>query len=332
MEISRRLLLGGAAALVAADIALPSIASARETELREPDRPIVRNKPLKISVDFQNWSVVGVPLEQRYDAAARLGFRYVSLGSDRNFRAPTATAADINRHKKLIRDAGVEVATLVVGFAHSDLDETKRKQAVDNWKKEFDLGIAMGCRRFNCELGTGWDNPKPHADAFLRSFDELVPYMEKAGVHLDVESHPNDFYEKHEDAYALIKHYNSKALGYLYAIPHTFYYDNGKGDVARMMRDCAPSLSHVIIADSRNKWVPFRYNINPTDSPARLHDHYPYKTGDINWQAVWDTLRELKFADSPDHIINVTMFGSPNTYDSDAMEYRRVIQQEIGGS
>jgi len=328
--------LGTAAALAAAS-AIPFSVAAREINLREPDEPLVRGKPMKITLDMLNGMIAGVPLEERYVLAARLGYNYTNL-MDPKFpgfgvkAGLDATREEIARHKKLIKDAGVQVATITTGTPISILDEATRQAGVEAWKRIIHIGLELGVRRFNTELGEGLENPKAHADQTMRSLDELVPYLEKMGVHLDVESHPNDFYERHSEAYPLIAHYNSKALGYLYAIPHSFYYDDGKGDAAAMIRACAPHLSHVIVADTKNKWIPFRYNINPTTSSVRIHDHYPYKTGDLNWQSIWDVLREIKFADGEDHLADVAMFGSPATFDVDAMEFRRVIEQEIGGS
>jgi myo-inositol catabolism protein IolH len=335
-KVSRRGFLGTAAALAAASGA-PISAAARETNLREPDEPLILGKPLKITLDMLNWVSIGVPLEQRYVLAARLGYKYTNL-MDAKFPGFGASAGlgvthqEIARQKQLIRAAGLEVATITSGATISVLDEATRKAGVEAWKRIIHIGLELGVPRFNTELGEGLENPKAHAQQMMRSLDELVPYMEKMGVHLDVEDHPNDFYETLADSLPLIAHYNSKALGYLYAIPHSYYYDRGVGDVVRMIRECAPYLSHVIFADSRNKWVPFRYNINPVDSPARAHDHYPYKTGDLNWQDVWDVLREIKFADGENHLADVTMFGQPWSFDTDAMEFRRVIRQEIGGA
>lgn len=335
-EISRRSFLGTAAAF-AATSAVPISVAARETELREPDGPFVRGKPMKITLDMLNWMSVGIPLEERYVLAGRLGYKYTNL-MDVKFPGFGANAGlgvtreEIARQKKLIKSAGLQVATITTGTTISVLDEATRKAGVEAWKRLIHIGLELGCPRFNTELGEGLENPKAHAEQMMRSLDELVPYLEKSGVHLDVEDHPNDFYESLSDSLPLISHYNSKALGYLYAIPHSYYYDNGVGDVGRMIRTCAPYLSHVIFADTRDKWVPFRYNVNPVDSPARLHDHFPYKTGDLNWQAVWNVLREIKFADNPDHLADVTMFGQPWSFDTDAMEFRRVIRQEIGGT
>ena len=88
-EISRRSLLGIAAGLTAAS-AFPGRLAARETELREPDKPLVRGKPMKITLDMLNWMVVGVPLEERLAGTLAVTSVAAWLGA-RVFRAHQVT-------------------------------------------------------------------------------------------------------------------------------------------------------------------------------------------------------------------------------------------------
>ncbi len=288
---------------------------------------------MKISVDTLFMWAGGVPYEERYKTVAELGFKYISL-CDFNFpgglKRPKVTHSDIVYHKKLLNDYGLEAASFVTGFPISSPDEYWRTAAIEWWKRMFDIGEEFGVKVFNSELGGDINQPALCEEQFMRSLDVLVPICESRGLRLEFQAHPNDFYERHREILPIFHYYSSPSLGYLYAVPHSFRYDDGKGDVGKMIREAAPYLTHVIFADTHNHIVPWRYNINPPDSPARVHGHLGYKKGDINWDAVFDALRDIKFNEKKGTIACVTLFGFPELFNDEASEFLRVIREELG--
>lgn len=290
---------------------------------------------MKISVDTLLMNSWDKSYEEKYRCVAEAGYRYISL-CDPKFpgfiKRPKALKRDVEYHMGLLKEYGLECASFVTGFPISSPDEYWRQMGVACWKRMFELAEDAGVKVLNTELGVGLDTPALCEEQLMRSLDELVPILQQKGLRMEIQAHPNDFYERHEDAYSIVRSYDDpKALGYLYAIPHSFYYDGGKGDVGRMLRDCAEHLTHVIFADSRNHTIPFRYNLNPPGTNARMHDHAGYAKGDVDWAACFDALRDIGFADNPDHIACVTLFGFPELFDQEAKEFRQVIQRELGG-
>ena len=290
---------------------------------------------MKISIDTLIMNGWDMSYPDKYKYIADLGYKYISL-CDVNFpgffKRPKVNAKDIENHTKWIREAGLEIGTFVTGFPISSPDEYFRQLGVRAWKRMFEIAEACGVKVLNTELGTGLDTPALCEEQFMRSLDELVPILQQKKLRLEFQAHPNDFYERQDEALPICRYYDDpKALGYLYAVPHSFYYDGGQGNVGKMIRECGEYLTHVIFADSRNHTIPFRYNLNPPDTKARMHDHAGYKKGDINWEECFEALKDIHFAEDEGHIACVTLFGFPELCADEAREFREVIMKELGG-
>jgi myo-inositol catabolism protein IolH len=64
-----------------------------------------------------------------------------------------------------------------------------------------------------------------------------------------------------------------------------------------MLRYAAPVLAHVHVADSfdHEAGCGDRYIVNPAWSTVRVHQHNPIGTGEVDWDAFFGTLAELRF-------------------------------------
>src|SRR5256885_6688772 len=103
--------------------------------------------------------------------------------------------------------------------------------------------------------------------------DELLPILEREGITLSVEPHPEDWLEQLQPAMDIVGNMASKALRLSYIAPHTFHYG---GDMAAMLREAAPLLAHVRVADTfdHRKSSQLRYIVNPPGSHhIRVHQH-----------------------------------------------------------
>jgi myo-inositol catabolism protein IolH len=60
---------------------------------------------------------------------------------------------------------------------------------------------------------------------------------------------------------------------YVYSTAHTFYHDNGKGDVKSMIEYAGDDLSHLLFADTMNHALDCRYIVNPPGVSATIHQH-----------------------------------------------------------
>jgi len=124
--------------------------------------------------------------------------------------------------------------------------------------------------------------------------EELVPIFEREGINLHIEPHPEDFVETLQPAVDMIRVINSERVKFLYCAPHTFYFGD---DMATMIREAAPVLAHVHVADTFNHKDSsgLRYIVNPPGSTARVHQHLNVGEGEIDWDVFFGTLHEVGF-------------------------------------
>ncbi len=93
--------------------------------------------------------------------------------------------------------------------------------------------------------------------------------------------------------------------------------------MASMLRYAGSDLSHVLIADTRNHTKHCRYIVNPPGVDAVVHQHVGVGEGDVDFDALFRTLREMKFAEQTfkvggEPIVATSLFGYP-----EKMKYRQ---------
>ena len=279
-----------------------------------------------------------LPLTELPRLAADLGYEYLELSPRADFLDwwvhPRAFPERIQAFKASLRDHGVKLASLLPMYRWASPNEDERKIAVGYWKKAIEIAVEMGCDTMNSEFGRG-----PHPErggcssccaggittemseaAWWRSMEELVPVFEREGVNLHVEPHPEDWVETLHPAVDMIRTINSKNVKFLYCAPHTFYFGS---DMAQMIRDAAPVLAHVHVADTFNHKASsgLRYIVNPPGSTARVHQHLDIGQGEVNWDVFFGTLHEVGF----DGIVTSCVFA----WEERAVESSRFMRQEI---
>ena len=175
--------------------------------------------------------------------------------------------------------------------------------------------------------------------------EELLPIIEREGLRVEIQSHPYDFCELNDEACDMVKSFRSKNLGYVYSSPHGFFYDQGKGDVRHMLKYAGDELTHVLFADTFNQTLDCRYILNPPSLNQRgredvsVHQHLNLGMGDVDFDGIFETLREMDFAnkqlkpDAPkvggDNIACVSIFGFPEKMNEWAPAARERIENEL---
>lgn len=292
---------------------------------------------MKITFDTSAFWETGMSYEEIYHTVAEAGYHYISP-YDPYFpgfwKRPKATNQEVMWHKKAIEKEGLEIASLTTGFRIEHTDEFMREYALDCWKRMIEIAEMMDVKVMNTELGGDRKCAELHEAKLMRSLDVLVPMLESKGMRLDIQAHPDDFYETSNDAYEIIHYYDSPALGYLYSIPHTFHYDGGKGDVSKMLKYASKNLKHIIVADTWDYTKLFRYNVNPAslyaDGTARCHAHIgKIGEGDIDFKACFETLRELGFGEQDDTIATFNPLGFPERAIEDGKYTKEVLEKEL---
>jgi myo-inositol catabolism protein IolH len=274
-----------------------------------------------------------LPLEGLPDLTARMGYEWLELSPRADFlewfKAPRVFPDRVRSFKKALSDAGVGVASLLPMYRWASNDEAERQAAVRHWKRAIEIAVDT----MNSEFGRG---PHPDKgtcycchtgsmveaceDAWWRSMEELVPLLEREGVNLHIEPHPEDWVETLQPSVDLIRTVSSKRVRFLYCAPHTFYFGD---DVAAMIRECADVLAHVHVADTFNHKASsgLRYIVNPPGSSARVHQHLDIGQGEVPWDDFFGTLAEVGF----DGIMTACVFA----WEERAEESSRFMRQEM---
>lgn len=273
-----------------------------------------------------------MPVAQTLFKAAELGYRYIEMSpnSEVHFwkQYPKADKAKIAELNKAQADSGVKIRTLNPVYNWSSTDEAERLASVRSFTRLLEIADALDVRQIASEFSGNPNTPVECEYQWYRSIEELAPVFERYGIRLTMEPHPYDFVERHDAAYAIVRGTDRDWIGYEYCCPHTFHLDDGVGDVARMITSSAPKLWEVHVANAFNHKANDgnRYIINPPGVDARVHQHNEIGLGDVQFDAVFETLRAIEF----DGVISVCVFGWHERRDEIHVAMRERIERELG--
>ena len=294
---------------------------------------------MKIALD--PYMIRHLSLAELPRAVAALGYDHIELSPRSDFLdwwvMPRATKERVTTFKAAMKAAGVGLATLQPMYRWASPFEDERQWAMRCWKKAIEVAIEMDCSTMISELGRGAspqrsvgerpgaNTPEMCEAAWFRSMDELLPIFEREGITLSVEPHPEDWIETLQPACDIVKNIGSKALKLSYIAPHTFYYGD---DMAAMLREAAPVLAHVRVADTFNhkKSSQLRYIVNPPGSTqVRVHQHLDMGQGEIDWNVFFGTLAEVHF----DGVLSACVFAWEDRADQSSRFMRSEIQRHL---
>jgi len=281
-----------------------------------------------IKVALDPYMLRAKPFDEVCRIAAEIGYRYIELSPRDDmlpfFVHPRADRAQARSARAALDAAGVGLASVLPLYRWSSPDEDERQAAVRYWKRAIALTVELGCDTMNSEL-----NGRPEAAAaseaqLWRSLEELLPILEREGIKLNLEPHPDDFIEEGSAAVRFVRAIDSPSVGYLYCAPHTFHMAGaGTADVTSMLHEAAPLLRHVHVADTFDFRASsgLRYILNPPGTPARVHQHLDVGQGEVDFEAFFRTLRELSF----DGIATACVFA----WEERAIDSARVMLERI---
>jgi myo-inositol catabolism protein IolH len=219
-----------------------------------------------------------------------------------------------------LRSAGVEVASVLPLYRWSSPDEAEREAAVRYWKRAIEITVELGCQVMNSEFSGRPEAAGESEAQFWRSLEVLLPILEREGVRLHLEPHPDDFVEDGRAAVDLVRGIDSPMVSFVYCAPHTFHMG---GDIAGVMEYAGPLLTHVHVADSFDHRASsgLRYIVNPPGSAVRVHQHLDIGQGEVDWDTFFATLGRLGF----DGVMTACVFA----WEERAAESSRFMLAEI---
>jgi myo-inositol catabolism protein IolH len=126
------------------------------------------------------------------------------------YKYPRVDNARIKEFKKALSDTGV---ILLLYYQCSIGLVQLRVAAVRNWKRVIEIAVEMGVDVLNTEFTGHNDKPYKCEQMFVRSMEELIPYIEKEGLNVHVQAHPFDFIEKKNEAVDFLSGFDKDWLG-----------------------------------------------------------------------------------------------------------------------
>ncbi|MBP2034093.1 myo-inositol catabolism protein IolH [Clostridium algifaecis] len=263
------------------------------------------------------------------------GFKYIEQSPHPHilpfYKHPKASKEIIKEYKDALRETGVKISSLIPIYRWSGPDEERREAAVRNWKRAIEIAVELDVNVINTELSGDPNQPEICEEMWYRSMEELLPIFEREGIRVDIQSHPYDFCENNDETVDMVKSLRSNNVKYLYCAAHTFFYDNGVGDIKKMLAYAGDDLSHVIVADTMNHTKDCRYILNPPGVDATIHQHLGVGEGEVDFDAFFEQLRAMNFGKKEDTIASVSLFGYPEKMNEIAPKAREIIEKNLLG-
>jgi len=242
------------------------------------------------------------------DIVARLGYDWIELSPKPDFipffKYPRVDDAGVRKLRKIAKDAGVGIASVLPVLRWSGPDEDQRQAAVRAWQRAIQITVDLGVEIMNSEFNGRPEAPETAEAQFLKSMDELLPIFEREGVQLILEPHPDDFIEDGLEAVGMIRGLNRDWLGFLYCTPHAFH--QGRPP-ATIIQAAAEKVRYVHLADAFDHRIQggLRYIVNPPGSPARVHQHAEMGRGEVDYDDIFAALESVGF----DGVLSSCVFG-----------------------
>jgi myo-inositol catabolism protein IolH len=284
---------------------------------------------MKIALDPAPYS--HLPLLDLPDAIARQGYDHLHLshqGILPAFRYPKADRELIQSFSKRLSDAGVSLPGTLIVQRISSPDEQQRKDAVRNFLRTIEVVSALGIPDINSEFSGRPELSEESEAAFYRSMEEILPAIEREGLRLNFDPHPDDFVEDGLEAWEIIRGLDNPRIGFVYVAAHTFHYGDRAQSLLPIIGD---RLRAVYVADGfdHRRSRGLRYITNPPGNTARVHQHLRIGTGDVDWTQLFATLDEIGYLNKPDALIVSNVFGEDETADETSRFQKAEVQRLI---
>ncbi|MFT4233077.1 MAG: sugar phosphate isomerase/epimerase family protein [Leucobacter sp.] len=252
------------------------------------------------------------------DTAARLGYEYLQLTPNpdfgRHFHHPKADSDTIAKLKKRARDAGVAITSVLPVQRLGGPDPQQVQWAVRNTTRYIEIAAELEAPILNTEFSGRPEREEESENCFYDAMEALIPVLEREGVTMNIDPHPDDFVEDGLEGWRIIRGLNTDRVGFVYVGSHTFHY----GDRATtLIPEIGDRLGAVYVADTfdHTRSNGLRYITNPPGNAVRVHQHLAIGDGDVDWAELFGTLQQTGFLDREDALIVSNVFAEDERAD-----------------
>ncbi len=244
--------------------------------------------------------------------AADLGYKYLQMTPHPDlipfFNHPKGDDDLVKQLKKAVKDAGIEIASTLPVLRWSGPDEDAREAAVRYWKRVIRITADLGVDTIGTEFNGRPERAEESERAFYRSMEELVPIIEKEGIKVFIDPHPDDFVENGLAAWRVIRGINSKNFGMVYVASHTFHMGNQPAEILEVAKGRV-GIVHMSDTMDHTASHGLRYITNPPGNAVRVHQHLRIGAGDVNFDQMFQGLKVNGFLDNPNSVLCSSVFA-----------------------
>jgi len=246
------------------------------------------------------------------EIAARAGYEWLQVTPHPDlipfFNHPKADDDLVAKFKKAAKDAGVGLASTLPVLRWSSPDPDAREAAVRYFKRVLQITEQLEIPVIGTEFSGRPEKAEESERAFYRSMEELVPLVEKSGVKVFIDPHPDDFVENGLAAWRVIRGINSKNFGMVYVASHTFHMGNQPEAILEAAKGRV-GIVHMSDTMDHTRSHGLRYITNPPGNAVRVHQHLRVGQGDVNFDQLFKALKANGFLDNPDSIMCSSVFA-----------------------
>ncbi len=283
--------------------------------------------PKGIKLSFSTNAFTSFSVEEAVEKIASLGYEGVEILADLPHAfPPEMSTGDLKRLRAVVEKTGILVANVNANTAcgyygrtfwdpvfepsMANPDPEARAWRVRYTRQCIDLARELGSRSVSVTSGRMVPGIMPQDSMKLlrSSLSEVLEYAEEKGVNIGVEYEPGLLVEHCDELVGLLDGLGSSRLGANLDVGHSFVQGE---DVPRVIRILSESIFHVHLEDIK----------------GRKHYHLPPGQGDMDFGAVFETLRAVGYQG----LVTVELYTLSDRPHDAAREARVFLEEFLRG-